>query len=140
MKRNVPLWVAAAVAAASLVLGVVGAGTLAWRLTKDLVLTRELEVAGLCAGGLRLSSEGSEERAPAASVEGRMDTAVRESARLVEGGARLHGPASALVESARRVAAHYEAAANESMREKADRVVLALIAAREGEEATSGGR
>lgn len=139
MKRTVPLWAAAALALVSLVVGFVGAGMLAWSLTKDLVLARELEVVGLCSGGLRLSAEDSNDRLRRL-LEGRMDTAVRESSRLVEEGARLLGPSPNLVESARRAAAHYEAAGNTSMRDAADRVALALSPARKGEGATSEGK
>lgn len=139
MKRTVPIWVAAALAAVSLVVGFVGAGMLARRHTKDLTLARELEIVGLCSGGLRLSAEGSDAKLRRI-LEGRMDSAVLRSSRLVEEGARLRGPSPNPVESARRAAAHYEAAGNGSMREAADRVILALSPAREAEGATSGGR
>ncbi len=116
-------------AALALVLGV-GSGW-AWLQAErrkdvmDVSLANGLEATGFCANALHMLETGETAKL-AALLERRMDAALRQSERLVVGGARIGRDFPNLRESMARAAAHYERRNDPTREQLAERVLARM--------------
>lgn len=85
-------------------------------------LAKELEATGLCANALQLLEAGDTAKL-SALLEHRLDAALRQADRLVDGGARIGPDLPNLRESMARAAAHYERRSDAARRQLARQVL-----------------